>query len=1528
LFTGNVSTSNNLNINGNLYVSCLSVINGNCNINNQYVTRTNILNGIINNVSITSGNVMSITATSIFVSGLSYHDFITAKSIFGDKVTTGSLFVDTIYPSNNQNITLKAQVITIGDTNSIVNILGTTTYIAVNQLITQDKTLMLNTSESSGTAIDTGISSGIEINGTSGIGYLKSNTDASRLIFKAPIKDTPFSLLGTDMNDNLSLLSNLYVGGASYTRGPLYTLNNFYTSSISVFNNQVTTLNRLDTWGSLNVQNGLLCNSYFTMNSILNNIGTINSNGNINTYGPLITYGNSTTIGTLQLSGPTIVTGNVTQVGQLNIIGNVLATGFVNISCNSIFNGVVTTNNTLAINNGAIVYKDMTFVSSLYASAPATFIGNTHIVQTNNDALSGSPYNIQWTGYNTLFRRQELLFPSAYVQSIELSNSLYVYQEYTTNKPNVLHQMTMYVKLDNPNLISNLVISVKNKNTGWLGSIGRVYTNLNEISSSYNQISFCFIPPSSSFYLNFGYHQVPNIPQQEISTIRYYNLTITPIDGDCYIDGSTYISNNSYVYGDTYSFGRTLIQGSLLTYGPTVTNYDTSCMTNLYVKGNASIPSAFTNNLNSNIISSNSLNITNASTFYGPVSALSSFNVNNLNTNNIQVSTLQPLTNNTLNITGNVINIGSSNGVINMLGTTTYVATNHLQVSDKLITLNNNAGIDIGNNSGIEIYGSSGMGYIQTSTDGTRFIVKAPTGNFVGYLNTLDLNNNLYVSSTAYINNAIVTSLTLLGESTTVGTLQISKGPLYYIDNETYNIRWDNNINSNAPYTNLSSIIINNTSAYPQTINFNGSTNVYKSYTTTYPNKDHRFIMDVMCVNNLSSLTVYIIASGNTISKTFSVSDGLSIGNYSRISWIFKPPTTGSNFMLVLKGSGGLISYINLQIQAVTGNIIVDGSTYIQTNEWIDGDLNVKGSGNILNLNVSSSSNLNNLNVSGLSQFNNVVNIGSLITSGPTVIYGGISILNSLNISASTLINNVSISTANISSLSISNNNITGLTWFPVPITSTSIINSYGGIIVQGNGLTSVAPIYISGYSTINNTTINSSFVNNELCNNISVTSNLNTSISCNTILNGLVSCNSLLNISGGALSTSNVTLTSNFVANGTSVINGNLTINSVLINNMTTTGVTTMNSGLLTTGNVTIGSILNILSTCVLPLLPEYQTNAAAAAGGIPLWGLYRTGGILKIRLDDLSPTINLTGGNVTINQYSNYYDPGASATDNLDGNIVVYITSINSLATGELISNPIPLLSNNQLIPILNTNMATIYTIKYSAVDSFGNYTLTSRTVTIWSLIRSSIFFQQNITQCTLYGGRASRFSSNNMIGGFRNSWAISPSALLGIGYTFNSNYQFILKGRIVTNISPYIEISFDPDTTGWVNNLNGQNSGRYVIELGGTNAGSNNNGWVKYPDNTTQIFNTNSQLLNTLKAGFYLSLKYVNNIASIFIYDINKSLIFNWSIPQSFTYVNQQAPFAIYMDIDSCNFDKGILYDITPTLSGTIDNFNSIM
>jgi len=349
----------------------------------------------------------------------------------------------------------------------------------------------------------------------------------------------------------------------------------------------------------------------------------------------------------------------------------------------------------------------------------------------------------------------------------------------------------------------------------------------------------------------------------------------------------------------------------------------------------------------------------------------------------------------------------------------------------------------------------------------------------------------------------------------------------------------------------------------------------------------------------------------------------------------------------------------------------------------------------------------NNLYVlDGININNNFTNNSNIYTSGLSNIQNNITLLNNLNSSTLSNLCNVSLG----SNLLISNNTflMNSIINSNLVITNNSVFN---------NNITLNSNLYISNTTKLNNVTMNSTLFANNL--------NINNS-STNSIL--YVSNNTIIN---------NITICSNLSVSNTTTISGNTTIlswlnatNSFITNKMTElsnieiSGLSFINNDFNIASNATINSLivndtanfnnLNI-SGIVTTILPEYDSNINADIGGIPLWGFYRTGGILKIKLNTIAPTISLLG-NTTISILigSLYTDPGIIAKNYLNNIIIPYITNI-SYSGVNYLTTPIVINTGPTQIPTFNSLLSGNQIITYIAVDSNNNQSIITRTVNV---------------------------------------------------------------------------------------------------------------------------------------------------------------------------------------------------------------------
>jgi hypothetical protein len=156
--------------------------------------------------------------------------------------------------------------------------------------------------------------------------------------------------------------------------------------------------------------------------------------------------------------------------------------------------------------------------------------------------------------------------------------------------------------------------------------------------------------------------------------------------------------------------------------------------------------------------------------------------------------------------------------------------------------------------------------------------------------------------------------------------------------------------------------------------------------------------------------------------------------------------------------------------------------------------------------------------------------------------------------------------------------------------------------------------------------------------------------------------------------------------------------------------------------GNMTIGSILDssldiktnlIVLSEMISQLPNYKNNAEASLNGIPLWGFYRTGGILKIRLDDTPPQLSLVGNNIINLLHGNMYiEPGVNAIDNVDDQLIPDLISILDNNMNSYLNNPISISGPTNITSTLNLGQ---YTLTYKAIDNAGNSATITRILNV---------------------------------------------------------------------------------------------------------------------------------------------------------------------------------------------------------------------
>ena len=411
-----------------------------------------------------------------------------------------------------------------------------------------------------------------------------------------------------------------------------------------------------------------------------------------------------------------------------------------------------------------------------------------------------------------------------------------------------------------------------------------------------------------------GFGNIQNISN---NTTLFGNTTISSnlfVTNNVIFYSNTSIGSNILVSSNTNILGNVSINNLLTVSGNTIINGNTSILSNLYISNNSNIYGNLIVNNNSIFTS----NVTMNSSLY--------ISSNAYLQNSINLTTIQPITN-TLSINGNIINIGNSNSIIKIIGSSNYVASNNLNIIDKVVSLNLNAstasGFDIGNLSGIEILGTNGNGYIKTDITATRFEIKPPLNNS-GYITILDLNNNLSISGTAIFQNNItnLSSLNILGNSNIKGFATINNN--LNVSNNTV-IQGSITINSNLFISNNS--IIQGLTTMNSNLNISGNSLLLGTATI---------------FSNLLISTNTIINNNLTINSLLNISNNLLINNNTSIN-----SSLYINTNAIINGSSSINNSLTVFGNTILNNVSITSNLYVTNNTTINGNVSYNSNLNI-----------------------------------------------------------------------------------------------------------------------------------------------------------------------------------------------------------------------------------------------------------------------------------------------------------------------------------------------------------------------------------------------------------------------------------------------------------------------------------------------------------------------------------------------------------------------------------------------------
>ena len=343
----------------------------------------------------------------------------------------------------------------------------------------------------------------------------------------------------------------------------------------------------------------------------------------------------------------------------------------------------------------------------------------------------------------------------------------------------------------------------------------------------------------------------------------------------------------------------------------------------------------------------------------------------------------------------------------------------------------------------------------------------------------------------------------------------------------------------------------------------------------------------------------------------------------------------------------------------------------------------------------------------------NVDDTNNLTILGTTNIINNLTINSSLYIANKSFLNNIS-----ITSILYSNDNIntynTSTAYSIVYINNKLICNDNIKIInsnlivnndsILYNNISILSNINVASACIINNNVINSDvYVNNDICSNKNIYINNNLSVTNIAIINNNLTVLSFLNLHNNCLVTNNLTINSNL--NLGNIKNNDITITS----NLNILGNGTLND------NNTFGTVFNTVSILGKVLLSDkildYTSSDLADITGIPMGKLYRTGGILKIKIAKLvGPVMTLLGSSiVTLIKRSDYIEQGVSSISNNGDILKSYIISIGP----NILVSPIEAIINSTVI--LGVIPSGICNIVYKSFDTDNNVEYITRILNI---------------------------------------------------------------------------------------------------------------------------------------------------------------------------------------------------------------------
>ena len=1130
-----------------------------------------------------------------------------------------------------------------------------------------------------------------------GQSYLSGNMNVAKDCYLENINATRLTAItlrvsGTTTVQNLNemyatITSSLTISGPatfqSIRAGDLRVTGDIITSNINVssasfLNGSVTTRSSLNVSGPTLLQNVVTGLSSFVVSGTTNlrqitGLSSLNVSGNTNLNSDLIVIGTSTlenvtAMSSLNISGRSTLNGT-TLLSGLNVSGTatmagVIVTSDLDVSDESTLGGASTISSTLNVSGQTRLLGPSSFGS---INLPNTLViqGASQIISTMNvsgvsiiGSMVASRLNISGV---TVFNSATTLSTMNVSGDSILNGSVTIGSSLNELDQSIFNSVTNRSSL---NVLSNSLL-----NSVTIGSTLNVsgqslmnqMTNMSSLNIS--NISIINVLKPNNFNVS------------GLSTI-VDNVTSTKtlnVSGSSILVGNVTVLSNLNVSGQSRFINP-------VNFNSLTANGAMTLVSTLNVDG--------TTNLGPTTIVGN-MSISGPTVIRSNVSMISTLNVDDTIRTNA-VKSLSDLTTNandatqTLNLNGFVINIGSENSIVNIMGTTTSIVTTDMVIENPLYELNDNptVGFVNGNDSGININGISGVGYLKTDATGGKYVIKGPRNANIDYVLTKNDNEGVSVSGVSVLYRGLTSLSTLnssgitrlLGQTNINNSLNVvgvTSVPMMTIDN--MNVSGVSIFKNSVTFNNVNmsglTVLQNNVSANQVTVgsklNISGNSSVLSS---------NIIILNVSGTSLLTKNTTAetLDVSGKTTIRNGTLESSLNVsGNTTLIGAVTVGSTLSSGNMTVL----GAITTPDLNI---TDNVVLRGRVTELSNLTVSDSATLFGATSLMStLNVSGTTIANGLILNSSLTNNDTSSLlnttirSSLTVSNDTSLQGNTTISSTLNVSGSSTLGLLTTSNPVLQSAAFNSVNVSGNTTFrndlvvnSLNVLNTSVFNnsvSVGDSInISGNSLlrggVTLSDLNVSGQTTLPNMNVGSLNVTGliKLQNQANVV-NVNAE---SAVLQGAVTITSNLN-SSGTFNLAGATTVASSLNIGDATFSNAVTAASLSVGDMNAN--TLLSSDAVPTSNnnvINLSYVQNNYQT-VTTVSTTYLTQNAAAVSYLTVTGASST----YVTNNTYLPK---TGGNVTGNIGINKIGPTAQIHISNNATAAATLTRIDNTGSG----------------------------------------------------------------------------------------------------------------------------------------------------------------------------------------------------------------------------------------------------------------------